>query len=142
MTDIFIQQQHPLSRRWGTLEDDGTSAWLYLSEPDKFRPVADAWVFNRVPAPPVPEVKDYRPGPPPAAVGYAGPDALCDDPGRHEWSLHWSPDGESIAVLRDGQPLALIARARRPGHSLLLARNGPWGSVWDEELWRATMESD
>jgi hypothetical protein len=74
-----------------------------------------------------------------AAEGYAGPQALGADPSLHEWSLVWSPDGESVAVLRDGVALALIARAARPGYSKLLAQSGPWGQVWDEEVFREVM---
>ena len=34
MEELFLGEQHPLSGRRGTFEDDGTSAWLYLSAPD------------------------------------------------------------------------------------------------------------
>ncbi|MFC1759348.1 hypothetical protein ACFL2H_11385, partial [Planctomycetota bacterium] len=47
----FIDAQHPLSRRFAIFEDSGTSAWLYLTEPDTEKPSADAWVYNRIPAP-------------------------------------------------------------------------------------------
>lgn len=89
---------------------------------------------------PASQVRSYRPGPPPAAEGYAAPEALCPDPSAHRWSLLWSADGESMAVLRDGVALALIARARPPGYSRLLIRSGPWGAVWDEELFRQLMQ--
>jgi hypothetical protein len=135
----FLGERHPVSGRRGTIEDDGTSAWLYLSEADTPRVVADAWAYNRVPPPPISQVASFRPGPPPAAEGFAGAGALCTDPSAHRWSLHWSPDGESVAVLRDGVALALIAWARQPGYSRLLARSGPWGSLWDEELYREVM---
>ena len=139
MEELFLGEQHPVSGRRGTFEDDGTSAWLYLSAQDTPRVIADAWAFNRVPAPPVSRVASYRPGPPPAAEGYAGPGALCAEPSAYEWSLLWSADGESVAVLRDGVALALIARAGRPGYSRLLAKSGPWGQVWDEALFREVM---
>ncbi|MGP0064961.1 MAG: hypothetical protein ACLQGP_15355 [Isosphaeraceae bacterium] len=139
MEEFFLGERHPVSGRTATFDDDGTSAWLYLSVPGAARVVADAWVYNRVTPPAASDVGRYRPGPPPAAVGFAGPDALCVDPGAHRGSLAWSTDGESVAVLRDGLALALIAQAGRPGYSRLLSRSGPWGRVWDEELYRAVM---
>ncbi len=139
MEGLFLGEQHPVSGRRGTFEDDGNSAWLYLSEPETPRVVADAWAFNLIPPPPVERVASYRPSPPPAAEGFAGPQALCAEPSFHQWSLLWSVDGESIAVLKDGVALALIVRATRPGYSRLLAKSGPWGQVWDEELFRAVM---
>ena len=139
MDELFLGEQHPVSGRRGTFEDNGTSAWLYLSEPETPRVIADAWAYNRVPPPPASQVGSYRPNPPPAAEGYAGPGALCADPSAHVWSLRWSRDGESVAVLRDGLALAFIARAARPGYSRLLVQSGPWGLVWDEELFREVM---
>lgn len=136
---LFLAEQHPVSGRRGTFEDNGTSAWLYLSEPGTGRVMADAWAYNRVPPPPVSQVSSYRPGPPPAAKGYAGPQAVCPDPSGHRWELRWSADGESVAVLRDGVALALIALARRPGYSRFLAKPGPWGATWDEQLFREVM---
>ena len=86
----------------GRSEDDGNSAWLYLSDSDTARVVAVAWAYNRVPPPPMTQLESFRPGPPPAAEGFAGPEALCADPSAHRWSLQWSADGDSVAVLRDG----------------------------------------
>jgi hypothetical protein len=137
--ELFLAEQHPVSGRQATFADDGTSAWLYLSEAGTPKVIADAWVYNRVPPPPLSEVRSYRPGPPPAAEGYAAPEALCANPSAHRWSLVWSADGESIALLRDGIALALIARAERPGYSRFLCKTGPWGSVWDEELFRGVI---
>lgn len=55
----FHSEQHPGSRRWVVFEDDGTSAWLYLTAPDEMRPAADCWLYNRVPAP-APRVRQTR----------------------------------------------------------------------------------
>jgi hypothetical protein len=77
---LFLRERHPNSGRTATFEDDGTLAWLYLSGPGTTAPIADAWVCNRVSPPAASEVGSYRPGPPPAAEGYAGRDALCAIP--------------------------------------------------------------
>lgn len=96
---LFIGERHPDSGRTATFEDTGTSAWPYLSESGSAKVVADAWVFNSVKAPKASEIDTCHGGPPPAAEGYAGPQALCGDPLKYEWSLKWSDDGESCAVL-------------------------------------------
>ncbi len=140
LEELFLGERHPVSGRRGTFEDDGTSAWLYLSEADTPRLIADAWAYNRVPPPALSQVGSYRPGPPPAAEGFAGPAALCADPSAYRWSLRWSADGDSVAVLRDGVALALIARACKRGYSRLLAKAGAWGALWDEELYCEVME--
>ena len=51
MEEPFLGERHQLSGRTGTFEDDGTSAWLYLSAPGTTAVVADAWAYNRVPPP-------------------------------------------------------------------------------------------
>ena len=61
--------------------DEGESAWFYLTEPGPNGPgcprvVASVFVCNLVHSPPkLTEVRAWAPGPPPAAEGFAGPDA-------------------------------------------------------------------
>jgi hypothetical protein len=135
--NLFLEHKHPASRRLAVLEDDGTSAWLYMTEPDSRKPVADAWIYNRVAAPPADAIKSYRGGPPPAAQGYASEAALCEEPLSHEWSFVWSPDGESVAVVKDGQPVACIIGGQKGGYSRELVKDGPWGHPWSEMLFRS-----
>ncbi len=130
--NLFLENAHPVSGRLAVLEDDGTSAWLYISEPDSRKPIGDAWVFNRVAAPPFEAIKSYRGGPPPAAAGYASEHALCEDPSSHEWSFVWSFDGESVAVAKDGEAVAFIVGGQKGGYSRELIKEGGWGHPWSE----------
>ena len=134
---LFLEDKHRASRRRAVLEDDGTSVWLYLTEPNSRKPAADAWVYNRIPAPPTEDIESYRGGPPPAAQGYASEHAVCDDPLAHEWSFIWSTDGESVAVAKDGQPMAFIISGQKRGYSRELVQDGPWGHPWSQKLFRS-----
>lgn len=136
--NLFLEDEHGESGLLAVLEDDGTSAWLYLSDADSRKPLADAWVYNRIAAPSTEEIEKYRGGPPPAARGYAGKDALCEDPSSHEWSFVWSANGESVAVAKDGKPLAFITSGQKRGYSRALVKDGPWGHPWSEKLYRST----
>lgn len=138
--NLFFQSQHPKSLRHAILEDDGTSAWLYLTEPDELKPVADAWVYNRIKAPSREEVKSFRGGPPPAAEGFAGSEALCSDPQDYQWALLWSDAGDSVAVVRDGMPLACIVSGHERGFSRNLVSDGPWGTTWSDEVYSDTFD--
>ncbi len=138
--NLFLESQHPDSLRHAILEDDGTSAWLYLTEADVPKPVADAWVYNRIEAPTRDDVRAFQGGPPPAAEGFAGPTAQCSDPHDHEWSLLWSPTGDSVAVLRDGTPVACIVSGHPHGFSRELVSDGPWGNTWSDEVYRETFD--
>lgn len=136
--DLFLQDQHPASGRCAILDDDGTSAWLYLRETNSVKPIADAWVYNRIVAPSATEIQSYRGRPPPAVQGYASEAALCPVPAMHEWSFLWSSDGESVAVLKNGEAVAFIVAGTRGGYSRELIQDGPWGHPWSEETFRAT----
>jgi hypothetical protein len=138
VANLFLEHEHRESGRLAVLEDDGSSAWLYISEADSRKPMGDAWVYNRIAAPPTEAIKSYRAGPPPAAQGYARKSALCEDPSSHEWSFVWSPDGESVAVAKDGEPMAFIIGGKKGGYSRELVKDGPWGHTWSEKLYRST----
>jgi hypothetical protein len=138
----FLSERHPVSWRWAILEDDGRSAWLYLTEPDRPDPVGDCWIYNRIPAPDPSEIAAFRPGPPPAACGFAGPEALVHDPEVSRMRLQWAGDGGAVALLADGRPLGFIVAGERRGSSRNLARTGPWGNTWDQARYEATFGMD
>jgi hypothetical protein len=136
LQQVVTKEQHPASRRWAIFEDDGVSAWLYLTEPEGLRPVADCWVYNRVAAPQAHDIQQYRGGPPPACSGYAGPDAqyLRGEPAAA--SFLWCKDGEAVSVVIDGAALAFVEAGRARGFSRHLLKSGPWGNTWDEHLFQ------
>ena len=141
MDDLFLTDQNKVSRRFAVLEDDGNCAWLYLTEPDSRRPVADAWVYNRIEAPSTNDIKSYMGRAPPAAVGYVGNLAQCLEPQSHNWTFLWSVNGESVAIAKDGEPMAYILAGEKRGYSRELIKVGPWGSPWSVELFRKTFNT-
>ena len=136
--NLFLEDRHAASRRFAVLEDDGTSAWLYLTEPDSRKPVADAWVYNRIAPPLAKEIEQYRGGPPPAAEGYVTDAAQCLCPRDHDWTFFWSSDGEAVTVSKDGEPVAFIVNGQRRGYSRELVKDGPWGHPWSDDLFERT----
>jgi hypothetical protein len=123
----FISEQHPLSRRHAILEDDGASAWLYLTAPDNPRPVADVFVYNR--HAPADRVEDAAAsGPPPIVKAFAAPAAVVPAPECSTWRFRWSADGESAALQRDGVVVALIPSGRRRGYTAAVVAECPWGT--------------
>jgi hypothetical protein len=86
------------------------------------------------------QIASYRPAPPPAAAGYAGPTARLLTPMQSNWTFVWSSDGESVALLRDGEPHAFILAGQKAGHCRLLIQDGGWGKVWDQGLFEATFK--
>lgn len=128
----MLESLNDASQRVAVFEDDGTSAWLYLSKANDRKPIADVWVHNRISAPPTSEIQNYRGGPPPAASGFADDSTICDDPDAHDWTFTWHDGGDAVAMHRDGIPVALLISSDRKGWSRNLRREGPWGNLWDE----------
>ena len=127
----YISQQHPKSRRHAVFEDDGTSAWLYLTVPDEPRPVADVFVYNR--HPPAEQVADSdRSRPPPIVKRFAAPGAVVGAPERSVWGFRWSADGESVALERDGIIVAFIPSGQRRGFSSGIIAQCAWGAPLSE----------
>src|SRR5690606_36157377 len=128
-TPVFIEQ-HPASGRYAILEDSGATLWLYLTAPGEHRPIADAWVFNRVrPLLTADELTPFRDAhePPPILEELADDDPVCPAPSEHTWSFAWTGDGEAVAVFCDDLPVAFV-QAREPrGFSRHVIRSGPWG---------------
>lgn len=111
----ILSDQHPLSHRLAVLEDRGTTLWLYLTERDGSTIACDVRVFNRQ------ELITPAEG--------AGQEGL---PIGGQWAFSWSGDGEAVAVMREGQPVALARATRRIGFSRQVIEAGPWGVPWCE----------
>ena len=141
--DLWVSEDHPISGRTAVVEDAGHSVWLYLTEPGGAQIAADCWLFNRVPAPAELDRAAAAHGPPPAV-------AAVVDEGAHRPApidpaavrFRWSPDGESVAALIDGEPVGCIVAGRERGMSRHLRLAGPWGEPLDAAVFDATFGGD
>ena len=134
----FLSETNRSSGRRAVFEDTGVVAYVYLFAPDSNTIVADAWVYNPTAAPAREDIRNYRPGPPPAAEGYVAAAGHLPAPQIHAWSFSWSPDGEAVAICADGVPLAFVRADHKRGVSRHLTRSGPWGEPWSDEVYAAT----
>jgi hypothetical protein len=129
---LLLQSQHQLSRRYAILEDDGRMAFLYLTERGERMPVRDAVVYTRVP---LAKAQDWarvkRGAPPELSLDIASPSAVVPLPRASEFSFRWSPDGESVAILRKGSPVAMASMRHKIGHSKAVYVPSPLAHPWD-----------
>lgn len=139
MEDLFVTEQHPVSDRWAILEDDGRVAWLYLTEPGSTTPVADCWLYNRVPAPV--DIEFKRGETPVATLSYLVSGEPFTPPSAEAIRFLWSADGDSIAVLFDQQVFGFIANASQPGYCKLLSAAGPFGAPLDQTVYSNVFET-
>ena len=140
---VFLEWRHEYSRRIAMLEVDSASAWLYLYYPDERRPEKDVFAYSVGLLVTTERAREVAKAgtQPPLASEYASPSAVLSDAKPEEFSLRWSTDGESVALIIEGRPLAMIVSGGKRGYSAALGKSGPFGEPWYEELYRATFAS-
>jgi hypothetical protein len=134
--EIFLSEQNPISSRWAVMNDDGLSAWLYLTEPNSEEIIGDCWLYNRISHPRHPKVYIDQGLAPPAPLEYIVNSAMAISPDTSKYQFLWSQDGESVAFFADDILMGFIAAGQKQGYSLNLAKAGGWGNILEEDLYR------
>ncbi|MCA6059616.1 hypothetical protein HUF18_07475 [Thalassolituus sp. ST750PaO-4] len=138
--EIFIHSHNPTSNRFAILEDNESIAFLYLTEVGTQRPVKDAVVYSRKPLIPkfdwekVKETADA----PPLSQDVASSEAIITTPSEGEFSFKWSFDGNAVALLRNGEPIAFASASEEYGFSKAISKPNPLANAWDQELYEFT----
>jgi hypothetical protein len=140
---ISLQEQHPKSKRAAVLEDNEKVAYLYLIPAGKQAPDRATVAYSRVP--PVPVVdwkKSNETGEPPLiARDVASARAVIVFPKKREFSFRWSHDGHAVALLRNGEPIALASAAEPVGYSKAVAKPGKLAKPWDQKRYAELIEA-
>lgn len=131
--DLFLSDKSRRSHRWAIVEDNGRSAWLYLTEPDSERPVAHGFLYNRLAAPA--EHGDPRGEAPVVPVAYVANPNPFQPPAPEEFLFRWSTDGNAVAVFLAGELFAFVTTGSHSGYSKNLLAAGPYGLPLDAELY-------
>lgn len=137
---MFLDQKHPQSGRFAILEADADCAWLYLTASGQPQLEEDAFAFSPGPLVTKDEAMAAAKAgaPPPLASEFASPIAVLTGTKPEEFAFKWSVDGESVAVLRNHDPIAMIVTGEKRGFSKALAKSGFYGEPWDQQLYEAT----
>jgi hypothetical protein len=132
--EVFLSEQNPASLRWVILEDDFSSAYLYLTAPGTEEPEGTVFVYNRIPPIPVNDAELYaaKGQSPPVAEGYETELAVIASPTIDDFAFLWSKDGHSVALSRQGSAICCILRGENLGYSKSLKLDGPWGRPWSQ----------
>lgn len=126
---IWVDEVHPLSGRAALVVDDGRSCWLYLHACTNGPVLKTVLCYS--PIPPVTKAEfDFcigRGDTPILISDYASPDAIIVERFPDDFSFHWRPDGEAVAVLFRNRVLAVATPDEEHGSSAAIARSGPFG---------------
>lgn len=131
---LFISGWSSESDRSAVVAEADGCVWLHLTEPGEAEPSHHCWLFNTPAAPAEPDFDSYaeRGLPPPLPRAEIGAGGVMAIPANGTWLLSWGPDGHSVALLLDDEPLGVIGGEPPRAMSRHLQTGGPWGAPWDE----------
>lgn len=129
------------SGRHATLEDDGYSAWLYLTSQDSYAVIADCLVYSRVELPEFRVMPFGKNGPPLLLRQFGTSFAVQQSVSEDSVRLEFSSDGNSAVVFLRGEPWTFVTADQKHGYSKSLSVAGPFGHAWDEQLYREHFQS-
>ena len=136
---IVLTSHHETSGRSAIFEDNGTSAWLYMTVAGSHTPERDAFVYSPIqPVAKVSAIAEARAGnPPPLAIDYAASGQPFTGATPASISFVWSADGQSVSLHYEGEPIAMITAGAKHGFSKAVAKPGPYGLPWSQAVHRA-----
>lgn len=130
---IFVSEENPVSHRWAVFDEDENAGWLYLTEVQSTKPIADCWIYNLIPAPKNSEIERFKPNPPPAPIEFVKDGYLQENLTESSFKFIWSKDGHSVAILINNVPTGYIILGEKRGYSKNLLKDCPWGNVFNED---------
>ena len=141
VSGMFIESQNEKTKRFAVLESNGTSVFIYITDPGIKKPKGDAFVFSEVPPAEKFDIEAVRKGSPPViSKDMASPSAFLASPQEADFKILWSEDGNSVAALYRAEPRAMIVNGQRPGYSKAIAKSCMLGEPFDETLYSRTFK--
>ena len=138
MSGIYIEEKNLISCRVAILEDNGTSAWLYLSPPSGKGIEKDAFAYS--PIEPLEELNksEIENGEAPKLIkNLATPSSVIIGAVEADFCLKWSKNGESVVLLHKGEAISTIYQNYKSGYSKSLSKASLFGNPWDNALYES-----
>ncbi len=139
MAELFKDECHPVSGRCAILEDNGSSAWLYLTPKSGEGIEKNAFVYSPIePADELNKEELAKGNPPILYKKIASEDAIINSAIESDFYFKWSSNGESIAVLYKDKPIAMIHEEHLRGFSNALIQKSGFGVPWNQGVYSST----
>lgn len=141
MANTFVEDCHPTSARCAILEDNGSSAWLYLTPAGGEGIEKDAFAYSPIlPHQELDRAAIEAGNPPILTRRYASENAIIESPDENSFQFVWSSDGESVALLYKGDPIAMVVSGYEKGFSVALVSKSGFGQAWDQSVYEVVFE--
>jgi hypothetical protein len=117
------------------IEDNRSSAWAYLKECVDGVILKDAFIYSPIEPSVELNKEEISQGMPPALISkYASDEAVLKNAQESAFDVEWSSEGDSVAILYNGNPLAAIYSSEERGYSKALGSESGFGNPWSEEM--------
>ena len=135
--EILLFKQNKQNLRWAVFEDDGKSAWLYLTEPKIKKPVGSIFVYSRVDAISKEQAKKMmaKGEAPTLTKNYKNKFSIQRKVKENDIEIKWSKNAKAVTVLVKGTPYAMIVIGEKEGNSKAVSQSGFFGRVWDQKAY-------
>ena len=136
MADVLLTSLSGASARLAVFEQTGASAWLYLTAPGDFEPVASCFLYAT--GEPAAGEDAAPPLDPQYASGFAVEPPVTED----DVELVWSPKGDGVAARIKGQIVGFITSEGQEserfllGYSRSIREDCAWGRPFDVPLFQ------
>lgn len=133
---LFMDEFHPRSGRCVILEDNGSSAWLYLTSKEGKGIEKDAFAYS--PIKPMDELNkaEIASGSPPVLIKrIASSEAVIEAIEEKKFEFKWSTTGESVALIYKNKPFAMIHAEFPRGFSRALTKESGFGNPWNQDAY-------
>ena len=133
MSDFFVSSVSGASGRQAVVEQNGTSAWLFITDSNG-EPVADCFLYD------VPGVSPKEDAPPPLEPRFASAEQVRMPVDEDDVKIIWSEDGNAVAARIHGKVAGFIDSNGLRGYSRAVNEDCPWAHRFDEALFRKLFE--
>lgn len=141
MADVLLTSLSGASARLAIFEQTGAAAWLYVTAPGDFEPVASCFLYATG------ESAEGDDAPPPLDPQYASGYAVDVPVTEDDVELLWSPKGDAVAARVKGQIVGFISSEEPQeagrfvlGFSRSVIEDCAWGRPFDVPLFQRLFE--
>ncbi len=136
---IFIHSYNEQSDRFAILDEFGKTGVLYLSQQGNQKPEKDAFAYMQ--EPPIDQEtwkEKMRAGEPPTLhTGIASENAVIPKTKESDFSFIWSNNGQSVALIYQGNAIAFIASNEKYGFSKAISKESAISNPWNQTLYES-----
>lgn len=134
---LFIYSHNINSNRFAILDETDKVAFLYLTDKGNQKPIRDAIAYMRITPPEQVDLAQIvmDDEPPILTLNIASKNAVLENTQENQFIFIWSKDGESVALLYNENPIALVSLNEKIGYSKSVIKENKITKPWNQNIY-------